>query len=90
VANGRRVAFQGAVSIASAAYRPRRPEQGELHQLMRDHFETFRAQAAAMRDGQGLPRFVEEEFRLSPRSRTRQGVANCPPCYSGDLRSHPQ
>ena len=30
---------------------------------MRDHFETFRAQAAHLRDGQGLPRFVEQEFR---------------------------
>ena len=30
-----------------------------LHQLVRDHFETFRAQAARLRDGQGLPRFVE-------------------------------
>jgi hypothetical protein len=28
-----------------------------------DHFETFRAQAASLRDGEGLPRFVEQEFR---------------------------
>jgi len=34
-----------------------------LHQLVHDHFETFRAQAAQLRDGQGLPRFVEQEFR---------------------------
>jgi hypothetical protein len=34
-----------------------------LHQLVRDHFETFRAQVAHVRDGQGLPRFVEQEFR---------------------------
>ncbi len=34
-----------------------------LHHLVRDYFETFRAEAAAMRDGQGLPRFVEREFR---------------------------
>jgi dipeptidyl aminopeptidase/acylaminoacyl peptidase len=27
------------------------------------HFETFRAQAASLRDGEGLPRFVEDEFR---------------------------
>jgi len=38
-------------------------EQGALHQLVRDHFETFRVQAAGLRDGQGLPRFVEQEFR---------------------------
>lgn len=30
---------------------------------MRDHFETFRSPAAGLRDGQGLPRFVEQEFR---------------------------
>jgi hypothetical protein len=28
-----------------------------------DHFETFRVQAACLRDGEGLPRFVEQEFR---------------------------
>ena len=50
--------------VASAStYHPRRTEQGALHQLVRDHFEAFRAQAAGMRDGQGLPRFVEQEFR---------------------------
>ena len=51
------------VASASSTYQPRRPEQGALHQLVRDHFETFRAQAAHLRDGQGLPRFVEQEFR---------------------------
>jgi len=30
---------------------------------VRDHFETFRAQAADLRDGEGLPSFVEQEFR---------------------------
>ena len=34
-----------------------------LYQVVRDHFETFHAQAASLRDGEGLPRFVEEEFR---------------------------
>ena len=48
------------VSSASSTYQPRRPQQGALHQLVRDHFETFRTQAAALRDGQGLPRFVEQ------------------------------
>ena len=51
------------MAIASAVYRPRRPEQGALHELVLDHFETFRVQAARMRDGQGLPRFVEQELR---------------------------
>lgn len=53
----------GGVASASSTYQPRRPDQGALHQLVRDHFETFRAQAAHLRDGQGLPRFVEQEFR---------------------------
>ena len=39
------------------------PSQGVVYQLVRDHFETFRAQAAGLRDGEGLPRFVEQEFR---------------------------
>ena len=33
-----------------------------LYQIVRDHFETFRAQAAGLRDGEGLPRFVERAF----------------------------
>jgi len=37
------------------SYRPRRPEQGALHQIVREHYETFRAQVADHRDGQGLP-----------------------------------
>ena len=38
------------------------PSQGVVYQVVRDHFETFRAQAAGLRGGEGLPRFVEEEF----------------------------
>jgi hypothetical protein len=34
-----------------------------LYQVVRDHLETFRAQAARVRDGEGLPHFIEEEFR---------------------------
>ena len=34
-----------------------------LHQVVREHFETFLAQAADLRDGEGLPGFVEQEFR---------------------------
>ena len=44
------------------SYRPRQPEQGALHQIVRDHYETFRAHAAQARDGQSLPRFVERAF----------------------------
>ncbi|HIE94708.1 MAG TPA: IS91 family transposase, partial [Acidobacteria bacterium] len=46
----------------STTYEPRQPATGVLHQVVRDHFETFRAQAADLRDGEGLPGFVEQEF----------------------------
>jgi hypothetical protein len=51
------------VAQPSSAYEPRDPASGVLHQIVPDHFETFRAQAASVRDGEGLPRFVEQEFR---------------------------
>ena len=47
----------------SSAYEPRDPTSSILYGIMRDHFETFRADAASLRDGEGLPRFVEQEFR---------------------------
>lgn len=47
----------------SNAYEPRNPSSSTLHQIVLEHFETFRAQAASLRDGEGLPRFVEQEFR---------------------------
>jgi hypothetical protein len=34
-----------------------------LYQLVRDHYETFAAEAASWRDGDGLPRFIDKEFR---------------------------
>jgi len=51
------------VGAPSTTYEPRHPAQSLLYQIVRDHFETFRAQAASLRDGEGLPRFVEQEFR---------------------------
>lgn len=45
------------------AYRPRRPGESVLYRIVREHLETFRAQSASLRGGEGLPRFVEEEFR---------------------------
>ena len=47
----------------STTYEPRRPTEGAVYQIVREYFETFRAQAACLRDGEGLPRFVEQEFR---------------------------
>jgi hypothetical protein len=51
------------VATPSTSYEPRCPAQRTLYQIVHDHFETFRAQAANVRDGEGLPRFVEQEFR---------------------------
>jgi hypothetical protein len=51
------------VAAPSTTYEPRCPAQTALYQIVRDHFETFRVQAACLRDGEGLPRFVEHEFR---------------------------
>jgi hypothetical protein len=50
------------VGSRSREYQPRTPSATVLHQVVREHFETFRAQAASLRDGEGLPRFVEREF----------------------------
>jgi hypothetical protein len=51
------------VGHPSLEYQPRRPEDDVVYRTVRDHFETFRAHAATLRDGMGLPRFVETEFR---------------------------
>ena len=51
------------MALPSARYEPRRPAENVLHLIVQAHFETFRAQAASLRDGEGLPRFVEQEFR---------------------------
>jgi hypothetical protein len=80
------------VAFPSRVYRPRRPEQEVLHTLVRDHYETFRAQAAGRRDGQGLPRFVEravEDFltcalrRDSGHPEQSRGVAASRPASPG-------
>ena len=60
---GTATAFRFGVAAPSTTYEPRCPAQTALYQIVRDHFETFRAQAACLRDGEGLPRFVEQEFR---------------------------
>ena len=50
------------MALPSVEYTPRDPGGSILQQIVREHFETFRAEAAHLRDGEGLPRFVEEEF----------------------------
>ena len=47
----------------SPDYSPKAPAQGVLYQVVRDHFETFRAEATRTYERDALPRFIEEEFR---------------------------
>ena len=58
-----RSAFACCVAQPTSSYEPRKPAHSVLHQIVVEHFETFRVQAASLRDGEGLPRFVEQEFR---------------------------
>jgi hypothetical protein len=51
------------VGRVSTTYRRRHPAQSVLYQIVRDHYATFRAQAASLRGGEGLPQFIDEEFR---------------------------
>jgi hypothetical protein len=51
------------VASPSASYEPRSPAASLLYRVVQEHVETFRAQAASLREGEGLPRFVEAEFR---------------------------
>ena len=51
------------MATATSGYHPRDPTADVLRQVIREHFETFRARAAARRDGEGLPRFVDRAFR---------------------------
>ena len=44
------------MSRPSLEYEPRDPARSALYQIVQDHFETFRVQAASLRDGEGLPR----------------------------------
>ena len=41
----------------------RQPERGVLQRVVREHLETFLAEARQRSDGAGLPRFVERELR---------------------------
>jgi hypothetical protein len=51
------------VAPPTSRYEPRQTGRTTLHRVVLEHFETFRLRAASMRDGEGLPRFVEREFR---------------------------
>jgi hypothetical protein len=47
----------------SASYEPKSPAQSVLHRVVLEHLETFLAETHRLREGRGLPRFVEQEFR---------------------------
>jgi hypothetical protein len=49
--------------VASVAYKRRRPDASVLYRIVHEHLETFRRQAEGLRDGEGLPTFVERAFR---------------------------
>ncbi len=49
--------------VPPGVYEPRSPGAGALYRVVHDHLETFLAEAASLRDGDGVPRFVEHAFR---------------------------
>ena len=51
------------MALPSVDYTPRDPAADVLHRVVREHLLTFLAEAAHLRDGDGVPRFVEEEFQ---------------------------
>jgi hypothetical protein len=51
------------VALPSVDYAPRDRAADVLHRVVREHLQTFLAEAAYLRDGEGVPRFVEEEFQ---------------------------
>lgn len=50
------------MALPSGTHAPRDPATSVLYQVVRDHYHTFRAEASQLRDGEGLPRFVDDEF----------------------------
>ena len=48
---------------ASRVYEPRRAADSTFDQVVRDYYETFRVSAESWREGAGMPRFIDEEFR---------------------------
>ena len=49
------------MALPSVDYAPRDPAADVLHRVVREHLQTFLAEAAYLREG--VPRFVEEEFQ---------------------------
>ena len=51
------------MALPSVDYAPRDPAADVLHRVVREHLQTFLAEAAHRRDGEAVPRFVEDEFQ---------------------------
>lgn len=50
------------MALPSIDYTPRDPAATALHRIVSAHLETFLSAAAGLRDGEGVPRLVEDEF----------------------------
>ena len=76
-----------AVALASAGTSPglRTPV---LDKIVHDHFETFRAQAAQLRDGEGLPAFLVRPRRLGATT-SRASIQFAPSCRASTWQSWP-
>ena len=79
--------------VALPVYQPRSPADSILYQVVRDHFETFRAHAGGLREGEGLPQFVEQAFHdflrcgwLGSRTSSRSGANTSDKSRVGPLR----
>jgi hypothetical protein len=51
------------MGCVAPVYRPRDAEHTVLHQVVAEHLEAFLGAVAEAGDGEGLPQFVEREFR---------------------------
>ena len=51
------------MASATATYQPPTTQRGILHRVVREHLETFLAEAARAAGGAHLPEVVEHEFR---------------------------
>ena len=49
--------------LGAVTYQPRDAPGTVLHRVVRENLETFLREAADRSDGDGLPRFIEREFR---------------------------